>query len=90
MLFAILLFVMKLFGQEKICGMDVLVLYNQLMALVMNVYAWIVSTFIPAALVRKHAVPPHGSTCSVSIQGPGGLDQVLHILEVEAYCPFLT
>jgi hypothetical protein len=68
--------IMKIFGQEKIFGMDVLVLKNQVMALVMNVYAWIISTFVPIALQPKYAVPPSGSTCCVSIQGPGGLDQV--------------
>ena len=67
---------MKLFGQEKIFGMDVLVLKNQILALYMNLYAWIVSTFIPVALQPKYAVPPTGSSCCVSIQGPGGLDQV--------------
>jgi hypothetical protein len=67
---------MKIFGQEKIFGMDVLVLKNQVMALVMNVYAWIISTFVPIALQPKYAVPSSGSTCCVSIQGPGGLDQV--------------
>eukprot|EP00603_Paraphysomonas_imperforata_P004701 CAMPEP_0114442082 /NCGR_PEP_ID=MMETSP0103-20121206/16736_1 /TAXON_ID=37642 ORGANISM="Paraphysomonas imperforata, Strain PA2" /NCGR_SAMPLE_ID=MMETSP0103 /ASSEMBLY_ACC=CAM_ASM_000201 /LENGTH=421 /DNA_ID=CAMNT_0001613275 /DNA_START=1 /DNA_END=1266 /DNA_ORIENTATION=+ len=41
----------------------------------MNIYAWFVSTFIPIALQPKFATPPEGSTCCVSIQGPGGLDQ---------------
>ena len=68
---------MTFLGQEKIFGLDVLVLKNQLVALLMNIYAWIICTFVPVAFQSKHPIPPSDSTCCVSIQGPGGLDQVI-------------
>eukprot|EP00606_Chrysophyceae_sp_TOSAG23-5_P000228 GSChrysophyteH2.ASY1.ANO1.1744.1 assembled CDS len=45
----------------------------------MNLWAWLVSTlasFGITFLQTVHEVPPPGSNCAVSIQGPGGLDQV--------------
>ena len=64
---------------QKVLGQDVIVIKNQLMALYMNLWAWFVSTlasFGITFLQTVHEVPPAGSNCAVSIQGPGGLDQV--------------
>ena len=64
---------------QKFLGQDVIVLKNQLMALYMNLWAWFVALLASYGITflqYKHVLPPAGSTCAVSILGPGGLDQL--------------
>jgi synaptic vesicle membrane protein VAT-1 len=65
----------KVFGQDLIC------IKNQLLALIMNILSWIFS-FVPEAFCTSPVIPPAGTSCAVSIMGPGGLDQ-LQVINME-------
>ena len=63
----------------KILGQDVLVLKNQVIALLMNVWAWFLS-YLPSRF--QPILPPsprRNEPSCIVIQGPGGIDRLQHI-----------
>lgn len=65
----------------KIAGVELTTLQNQVLALVFNVWAWILS-FLPHALRRPPPRLPPGTPRCVVVAGPGGLDQ-LQVVELQ-------
>ena len=63
----------------KIFGQEVESLKNQLIAIILNVYSWLVSLF-PFGLGKSPRAPVTDACRSVAINGPGGLD----VLQVQA------
>ena len=61
----------------KVLGQDLLVLKNQIEALVLNVLAW-AGALLPPWLRRSDAVPlvRRGENACVAVRGPGGLDRL--------------
>jgi hypothetical protein len=64
---------------DKIFGHDVIVIKNQIKALYMNLWSWFVSVLVGIGftfLQPVYTLPPEGSNIAISIQGPGGMDQL--------------
>jgi len=59
----------------KIMGQELDVIWNQILALVLNVKSWLVSLVLGATVIDKEAVQVMASPC-VEIGGPGGLDRL--------------
>jgi hypothetical protein len=59
------------------CGIDITTTSNQLTALVLNIWAWFVATFVPSWCNRPAVAPaPPGTPVCVVVCGPGGMDQL--------------
>lgn len=69
---------MKLFGQ------DLLVIQNQLLALIWNIINWGLQ-FIPSFIYSKIKQKPKTSKVCISITGPGGFDQ-LNYMDLPSDC----
>jgi synaptic vesicle membrane protein VAT-1 len=61
----------------KVLGQDLLVIKNQAIALIWNIFSWILQ-YVPSFLYHNTPKPPKTSRVCVSINGPGGLDQLVY------------
>lgn len=61
----------------KILGQDGEVLKNQLLALILNIYSWLLRSFFPF-LLSKSPAPTSDEVC-VAITGPGGMEKLKYM-----------
>jgi synaptic vesicle membrane protein VAT-1 len=57
----------------EILGQDVLVIKNQILALIYNILSWLLDIF---PFFKRRHIPPSSKNVCVVINGPGGLDQL--------------
>jgi synaptic vesicle membrane protein VAT-1 len=61
----------------KVLGQDLLVIQNQLLALLWNIFSWFLE-YIPPAIYSRARPSPQSSRVCISINGPGGLDRLTY------------
>ena len=61
----------------QILGQDLDVVKNQILALILNIYSWILRRFFPF-LLPKDSIPTTDEKC-VAITGPGGFEKLKYM-----------